>query len=217
MRVLRRVDAFKALPFTSLQQVRDEATQVTVAAGEWVFEQGEIGDAFYIILSGEAAAIKSDAGGEGEQVATIGENEFFGERALLHTEPRQAGVKATTKLNLMRLSREVYDKLIAPLQRQVEEDEKARDETAKVRLPGVHCHRAPPHARPDWSCQGQLKRRLPAARDGGDSTVRRDAARAPFNIGRILHAAAGSEDCAQAQRSDTPGGGRGAFATRCAR
>ena len=64
-----------------------------------VFEQGDVGDLYYVIESGEAEVI-----GEGRTVATLGPGEGFGEIALLRAVPRTATVRAATDLRLQALA-----------------------------------------------------------------------------------------------------------------
>ena len=63
-----------------------------------MFTQGDIGDRYYVIESGEAEVI-----GDGRVVATLGPGEGFGEIALLRRTRRTATVAAGTPLELRAL------------------------------------------------------------------------------------------------------------------
>ena len=67
-------------------------------AGRAVVTQGEIGDRYYVIESGEA-----DVLGDGRIVATLGPGEGFGEIALLRSTRRTATVVARSSLTLRAL------------------------------------------------------------------------------------------------------------------
>jgi ABC-type bacteriocin/lantibiotic exporter with double-glycine peptidase domain len=63
----------------------------------------------YILQSGEAKVIRAaDAG----VLTYLGEGDYFGERALLRNEPRQASVVAVTAVACLSLSRESFDSLL---------------------------------------------------------------------------------------------------------
>ena len=58
-------------------------------AGQTIFRQGERGDRFYIIQEG-AVVVSKTAGGERAVLARLGEGAYFGERALIKDDVRQA-------------------------------------------------------------------------------------------------------------------------------
>jgi len=61
--------------------------------GSLIIEEGDIGDAAYMIVSGECRAFRT-VDGERETLATMKAGEVFGEMALLLDEPRAASVEA---------------------------------------------------------------------------------------------------------------------------
>ena len=56
--------------------------------------EGEVGDQFYIIKDGEAVVHQTGPDGRQHKVNHLFRADFFGERALLKTEPRMATVSA---------------------------------------------------------------------------------------------------------------------------
>lgn len=58
---------------------------------EWVFKQGEAGDSFYIITTGEAEVIRHPEEGDGHhkthKLADLGQWSCFGERSLVGLAP----------------------------------------------------------------------------------------------------------------------------------
>lgn len=80
---------------------------VTISAGERLFNQGDPGDALYVVAQGKAGIIKSDNGNE-HTIGEYGVNEVIGELALLSSNPRAASVNAVTDLELLRLKREAF-------------------------------------------------------------------------------------------------------------
>jgi NADH:ubiquinone reductase (H+-translocating) len=76
------------------------ATQAHYEPGEVVFEEGEVGDSLYMILSGEVEVSKL-VGGESQHIGTLGAGEYFGEMALLGRRPRSASARAASALDLL--------------------------------------------------------------------------------------------------------------------
>jgi CRP/FNR family transcriptional regulator, cyclic AMP receptor protein len=61
------------------------------AAGETIFREGDPGLEFYVIKSGKVRVLRGN-----RILETIGENEIFGEMALIDASPRSASVVAET-------------------------------------------------------------------------------------------------------------------------
>jgi MFS family permease len=96
--LLQLVPMFRTLPLPAVEQLARGLESVTVAEGEVVFKQGDIGDRYYLIESGEV-----DVVGDGRIVATLGQGEGFGEIALLRRTRRTATVVARSELRLQAL------------------------------------------------------------------------------------------------------------------
>ncbi|XP_029191675.2 cAMP-dependent protein kinase type I-alpha regulatory subunit-like [Acropora muricata] len=76
-------------------------------AGETVIQQGDEGDNFYIIDSGEVDVFVSD-----EYVSTIGEGGSFGELALIYGTPRAATLKSKTDVKLWAIDGSTYRRIL---------------------------------------------------------------------------------------------------------
>ncbi|UNK69917.1 MFS transporter [Microbacterium sp. H1-D42] len=103
VQLLQRVPMFAPLPLPAIEHLARGIDPVSVPAGTTVFAQGDIGDRYYLIESGEAEVI-----GDGRLVATLGAGEGFGEIALLRRMPRTATVIARTALRLRALTAERF-------------------------------------------------------------------------------------------------------------
>ena len=77
-----------------------------------VFEQGTVGDQFYIIRSGEVAIEAGDNGGPAREVATLRAGEYFGEIALVSDVPRTAGARTKARTELWSLAKEDFLELV---------------------------------------------------------------------------------------------------------
>ena len=93
--LLRAVPLFDALPLPALETVARQLDHVLVPAGEAVVRQGEVGDRFYVVVSGSA-----QVEGDGRAITSLGPGDSFGEIALLRRIPRTATVRAVDELRL---------------------------------------------------------------------------------------------------------------------
>ena len=96
--LLQAVGMLNPLPLPAMEQLARGLEPVAVPAGHVVFNQGDVGDRYYVIESGEAEVV-----GDGHVVATLGHGEGFGEIALLRRIRRTATVRATSELRLQAL------------------------------------------------------------------------------------------------------------------
>jgi MFS family permease len=101
--LLRSIPIFAPLPPLTLEQLGSELSLVQVAAGDVVFRQGEPGDRFYVIESGEVTVTP-----DGRSPLTLGGGDHFGEIALLRDVPRTATVTARTDVDLYALERDDF-------------------------------------------------------------------------------------------------------------
>ena len=81
---------FRYLDENELKDIFDAMFPQNAAPGEVIIKQGDDGDNFYIIDSGEVEVLVKD-----KVVVKINEGGSFGELALMYGIPRQATVRAT--------------------------------------------------------------------------------------------------------------------------
>jgi hypothetical protein len=96
--LLHSVAMFNVLPLPAIEQLARGLESVDVPARHDVFQQGDVGEHYYVIESGEADVI-----GDGQVVATLSPGVGFGEIALLRRTRRTATVRATSELRLKAL------------------------------------------------------------------------------------------------------------------
>ncbi len=109
--VLRRVPLFAQLDPAKLKLLAFTSERMSFLPGQDLCRQGDIGDAAYVILSGEASIIINQNGNE-FVVAQVGENAVIGEIAVLCEVPRTATVRADTKLQSLKIDKETFIRLI---------------------------------------------------------------------------------------------------------
>ena len=90
---------FEALSLAAKEHIAARLTPVEVAGGEVVMREGDSGDRFYVVTSGELSVRANGLD------TTMREGDSFGEIALLRDVPRTATVTAVTDSRLAALER----------------------------------------------------------------------------------------------------------------
>ena len=101
--LLRADPIFAPLPVDTLERLSHDLRPVAAARGDEIITQGELGDRFYLIESGQVEVIVNGAFRRNESAG-----ESFGEIALLHDVARTASVRATMPTTLLALDREHF-------------------------------------------------------------------------------------------------------------
>jgi CRP-like cAMP-binding protein len=104
---VQKMASFSHLETDELVELVEQGEWVNVAPGEAIVEEGEQGDAFFTISSGQVEVTQ-----DGQSIRTLGPGAHFGEIALLLDVPRTATVRALTPVRAFRLGREGFDKVI---------------------------------------------------------------------------------------------------------
>lgn len=120
--LLQHLGVFQHLPLENLREAWRRMVVREVPAGELVVHQGDEGDAYYVIESGEAEVSMAEVAGQsGHTVAHLGPGGAFGEEALLQGLPRNATVRMVTPGRLRVLAKADFDALVmAPIVDEIE-------------------------------------------------------------------------------------------------
>ncbi len=109
--LLRRIPLFAQIEPAKLKLIAFTSERIAFDAGRVLFNQGDLANAAYIIVEGKAEVIvESEAGPV--TVAVLGPNDFFGDIAILCDVPRTASVRAQTRLVTLRISKELFLRMI---------------------------------------------------------------------------------------------------------
>jgi CRP-like cAMP-binding protein len=100
--VLRNLSIFGALARETIVFLRDRCEEVTVAAGEDFFVQGEMGDSVFVLRKGRVAVLRT-LDDECMVLAELDSGFCFGEMALVAISPRNATVRALEDCTALRL------------------------------------------------------------------------------------------------------------------
>jgi MFS family permease len=101
--LLLSLPLFAPLPPATLEHLARSLVRVPAAAGTEITRQGEVGDRFYLVDTGEMDVLI-----DGEVISSLGPGDHFGEIALLRDVPRTATVTARSAASLLALERDEF-------------------------------------------------------------------------------------------------------------
>ena len=138
---LKSAKIFATLTDRQLSRVTDVVESETFEPNTKIMTEGDDATAMYVIKEGQAVvsqsvpadSVREDEDGDGDGAGSNGadgeeqkllgimkEGEYFGERALLTSEPRSATVAAVSRVVCLRIDRDAFLQLLGPLHEQLE-------------------------------------------------------------------------------------------------
>jgi CRP-like cAMP-binding protein len=145
-----------AIPFfaevlteTELDQLADNAYELTAGPGTTIIRENDVGSSMIIITDGMVSVSLGNRKGK-RTVATLGKGEFVGEMSLMTGAPRTATVTVESPLTALEIDRSAIQPLLAGnprlFDRFAEILEKRRRELDKLYGPGVWPFSEPRHS-----------------------------------------------------------------------
>lgn len=114
---LSEVELLSSLSAYERSKICDCLQLMIYEPGQRIIREGEKGNTFFLIIEGEAKALKvNPATGKEEQVLEYKEKMYFGELSLLRDTPRAASIVATTRLKVASIDRNSFKRLLGPLE-----------------------------------------------------------------------------------------------------
>ncbi|ODV93203.1 hypothetical protein PACTADRAFT_51820 [Pachysolen tannophilus NRRL Y-2460] len=107
---LKEVPVLKPLSSYARNKLADALHTEKFRPNENIVTEGERGENFYFVETGEAEIIRKDKG----VIGKLHKGDYFGEVALLNDLPRQATVKAITDVTVVTLSKSGFKRLLGP-------------------------------------------------------------------------------------------------------
>jgi len=104
--------AFLQVPAGNIQAMFMRIQEVPARASDVIIKQGDEGDFYYVIKSGECKVTRTSKTGSELTLATLKGGDAFGEEALLSDAKRNANIVMATDGILMRLSKEDFNELL---------------------------------------------------------------------------------------------------------
>lgn len=119
--VLRSVKLAETLDEEAFSKICDVLTAKVYAPRDVIIRQGDYGQEMFVVLSGECVATVETGSFYGQtdvqEHRRYKKGDLFGERALLQRTVRAATVVATTRLEVLVLSRRQFERMLGPLSR----------------------------------------------------------------------------------------------------
>ena len=118
IKTLRKVKLFQSLNATQIQRLADLMITVDYNDGEYIITQSEKGESFFIIVEGCCRVTLNSKPGAPEKEKLVGklkDNDYFGERALLTSDPRAANVIAEGRVELLEVKKKVFEEVLGSL------------------------------------------------------------------------------------------------------
>lgn len=107
------VPIFRGLSALQAGRLLTHCVERRYETGETIFEEGDMGKALFLVLSGRVNIVKDVKGDENDLIlATLESGSYFGELALLDTLPRSAGARTLTQTDVLILYKSDFDALI---------------------------------------------------------------------------------------------------------
>jgi CRP/FNR family cyclic AMP-dependent transcriptional regulator len=107
LRHFQAIPLFADVSKRGLRAIVSAATEVDVAAGKVLVQEGGFDRDLFVILRGEAKVTRKD-----RRLSTMGPGDFFGELAFLDRAPRSATVKAVTDMRVMVLGAREFEGVV---------------------------------------------------------------------------------------------------------
>jgi CRP-like cAMP-binding protein len=108
--VLRRIPLFANVEPAKLKLMCFASERIIYKDGQSLFEQGDIGDAAFIIVDGSADVIVTRD--TPIVVAQVGKDDIVGEIAILVDIPRTATVTATSELTALKITKDLFFRMV---------------------------------------------------------------------------------------------------------
>ncbi|KAJ3361177.1 hypothetical protein GGF32_007732 [Allomyces javanicus] len=112
---LEEVPLLSSLEPYERHKIADALESVTFNDGDAVVRQGDPGDKFYLIESGDADVVKVDDHGDEHHMKPLHKGCYFGELALLSDKPRVASIIARGKLKCACMGKKAFNRLLGPV------------------------------------------------------------------------------------------------------
>ncbi|MBT6249218.1 MAG: diguanylate cyclase [Nitrospina sp.] len=102
---LRGVDFLGFFSDETLEKLARSCKVISLSPFEVLFEEGDVSNSMYIILSGELLVYKKN-----KVIARRKPSEYIGEMGLIESEPRSASIRAETQTQLLEITAERFHK-----------------------------------------------------------------------------------------------------------
>ncbi|MGB0387296.1 MAG: cyclic nucleotide-binding domain-containing protein [Ardenticatenaceae bacterium] len=137
---LKKVPLFKNLPSELMVQLSGKVKKKSLPKGTVLFQEGERGDALYIIKQGQIQVFVKNMHGQDVVLNQFGPGDSFGEMSLVDQQPRSASAVANSKVELFKLCKQ--DFLLLMNQNPAFALAIMRDISSKLRFAAIYIEKA---------------------------------------------------------------------------
>ncbi|KIW00105.1 uncharacterized protein PV09_08290 [Verruconis gallopava] len=127
---LEEVPLLASLKPYERSKIADALETQKYAAGETIIREGDPGESFFILESGEADVFKKSEGNT--VLKTYKKGDYFGELALLNDAPRAATVVAKTEVKVATLGKDGFQRLLGPVESIMRRNDPSRQQIEEV-------------------------------------------------------------------------------------
>src|ERR1700688_5141446 len=106
--ILRRSSAFRFLSEEHFAALEPLLQEESYDFGDVIVKQGDAADSFYILTKGRARALKIKSDGEEIPLGVLKPGDSFGEAALLDGGTRNATVRCSTGVDVLRFNGKIF-------------------------------------------------------------------------------------------------------------
>lgn len=100
---LKNVELFSDIPGEVLADIAFVIEEMTMDRGTYIVHEGELGRELFIIVKGEVDVVSGD-----RKIDTIRQGGYFGEMAILDSQPRSADVVSLSDVTLLKIDRDDF-------------------------------------------------------------------------------------------------------------
>lgn len=104
---IKAVDIFSELDHNIIEKIAQKAIKELYGKNEILFKQGDAGDSFFIIISGEVDVVIND-----KKTVILKNGNFFGEMSLLTGKERAATIIARTDMECLVISKQNFSEIV---------------------------------------------------------------------------------------------------------
>lgn len=108
---LMQVPLLSGMTEDSLGTIAERFSSQVIPKDRYIFRQGDLGEAFYIVVKGQVEVLVATDGKE-ERKAILEDGDFFGELALLDAKPRNASVRTLSSTLMLSLQRQHFERFL---------------------------------------------------------------------------------------------------------
>ncbi len=109
---LRRIPVFSGMTEADAGRFLGLMKERSVARGEPLFREGDVGEGLFVILEGSIAIGKKNAKGGEREVAVLEKNEVVGEMDLISDRPHTTGARGGAASKLLYLPKKAFQDLL---------------------------------------------------------------------------------------------------------